>query len=353
MTNDATQTAAGTTLAGTRPAKGTPNRRPTPPVRRVDASGRPSLEPSATMIVLALRPDGAKFNGNRIECAQEAGFDMLRDYPWMGYASPDTGRVIAHHQVDTSAEAFDRLQEINVYIDPVNCEFQWCAGTELMKRLVHYCVLIGAHICDGTGRRLEPGEIEAIRDHIDATMSQRDDERLAAQTVTLESGEIRLFSELSFQYTVTREAGSRKRTWRPVSFDVPAMHYYEGKAHGIELAAEISKFYKSHKQSRLNMTEILREALAPMESKYGDLDRAQRANVVAGFMSVIETMIQLGAAQLNPAWIAHHVAQSRESHERWTVDHASEKARLIERLRKGREDAKSRRAATEKKGGER
>lgn len=35
MTNDATQTAAGTTLAGTRPAKGMPARRPTPPMRRV------------------------------------------------------------------------------------------------------------------------------------------------------------------------------------------------------------------------------------------------------------------------------------------------------------------------------
>lgn len=36
MTNDATQTAAGTTLAGTRPAKGMPARRPTPPMRRVE-----------------------------------------------------------------------------------------------------------------------------------------------------------------------------------------------------------------------------------------------------------------------------------------------------------------------------
>lgn len=36
MTNDATQTAAGETLAGTIPNKGAPNRRPTPPMRRVE-----------------------------------------------------------------------------------------------------------------------------------------------------------------------------------------------------------------------------------------------------------------------------------------------------------------------------
>ena len=352
MTNDATQDAAGETLAGTRPIKGTPARRPTPPMRRVESPAGPGLEPSATMIVLALRPNGAKFNGNRIERAQEAGFEMLREHPWMGYASPDTGRAIAFHQVDTCAEAFGKLTEICVYIDPVACEFQWRAGSELMARLEHYCVLIGAHICDGTGRRLDPEEIDAIRKHIDQTMEQRDEARRAERTVTLESGEVRELSELSFQYTVKREAGSRKSSWRTVSFDVPAMHYYEGKAHGIELAAEISKFYKNHKQTRLQLTDILREALAPMESRYGDMERAQRANVVAGFMSVIETMIQLGAARLNPEWVTYQIEQCRENHERWTVHNASRKAQLVERLRNGREAAKARRAAAAKNGSE-
>lgn len=333
--NDATHTAAGETHAGTKPTKGAPSRRPTPPMRRVE----PDLSPS--LIVLSLRPEGLKFNGNRIERAQEAGFDWLKKIHLIGMSDPDTGGEIARHVVHGGHEAFGRLEEIQIHIDPETCAWEWGAGELLMARLKKYAVLIGARVCDGMGQPLTDEAMLTISDHIDSVMARRRDEDRLARTVTLPNGEQRELSELSFAYEVTREAGSKKRTYRSVRFDVPSLHYYEGRELGMRMAAEVVDFYRNHQTANLNILGILREA---MDLKGSDYDKAVSANVASGFVEVLSTLIRVGAMNLNPAWLDQQIKRQGVLHEEWVIDREERKAEFVARMKAARE-------AKQKKGG--
>ncbi|GKT16234.1 hypothetical protein AVHY2522_10935 [Acidovorax sp. SUPP2522] len=292
---------------------------------------------STSLIVLTLRPDGAKFNGNRITRAQEAGFDWLKDdATFIGYASPDTGREIARFVTNKSDEAFGALREIQLRIDPAVCEWQWNAGQILMGKLQRYAVLVGGHICDGLGQRIADTELSSIAAHIDAVMKKRRDADQRARTVTLPSGEQRELSELSFSYGVVREAGSKKKTWRSVLFDVPALPYYEGRALGMQMAGEVVQFYRKHRTEKLRLDVMLHEALQRCNGGFGNYDKATQSNVAAGFIDALTTMIELGARQMNPKWLEAQIVQNQQRHETWCQERDERKAEFAERMRQAR-----------------
>lgn len=299
---------------------------------------QPATAPSSlSTIVLSLRPNGAKFNGNRIERAQEAGFSWLKNTNLIGFSHPDTGDEIARHVVNNSDETFGRLKEIQVHIDPEQRAWMWRAGSFLMERLRKYAVLIGAHICDGLGKQLDDEAVDAIVKHIDEVMTKRRDADRLARTVTLPTGERRELSELSFAYTVVREAGSEKYAHRQVYFDAPALHYYEGRARGMQMAGEIVQFYRRHKEDRLRLDRMLREVIQSSPTGFGDYDKPDMANVASGFIEVIETLIEVGARHLNPAWLEQKIQQSQQAHAEWGVARDKRKADFLERMRLGRE----------------
>lgn len=292
------------------------------------------------MIVLSLRPNGPKFNGNRIERAQEAGFGWIKSSNLIGLSHPDTGDEIARHVINNSEESFGTLKEIQVHVDPELCAWMWKAGSFLIARLKKYAILVGARICDGLGKPLDDESVDAIAKHIDEVMTKRRDADRKARTVTLPNGERRVLSELSFAYMVEREAGSKKHSYRDVLFDAPAMHYYEGKARGMQMAGEIVQFYRRHKEDRLRLGRMLREAMQNDGTGYGNWDKAEVANVTSGFMEVIETLIEVGARSLNPAWLKQKIEQNQQAHLDWCEDRAKRKAEFVERMRQGREAKK-------------
>lgn len=309
-----------------------------PQVSPESGGSQPAAEPtSASLIVLTLRPNGTKFNGDRIGRAQEAGFGWLENgCRHIGLGHPDTGEEIARHVVKSNDEAHGALKEIQVHIDPEQCSWMWKAGTYLMKHLEKYAILIGAHICDGLGLRLDDDSIDAITGHIDGVMEKRRDADKKARMVTLPSGERRESSELSFVYTVLREAGAKRGCYRGVYFDAPALHYHEGRARGMQMAGEIMQFYRRHKQSHLPLRHILREVMQSGDLGYGDYKNATAANVASGFLDVIVTMIEVGARNLNPAWLQEHIEQSQQAHVGWSQRREQRKAEFIERMRNAR-----------------
>lgn len=318
------------------------------PAEATPPAGAAGVAESGSLIVLTLRPNGAKFNGNRVERAGEAGFAWIpKDASFMGFLSPDTGEEIARLVVNKSEETFGRLKEIQVHVDPATCAYHWSAGEKLMRMVKRYAILIGAYVADGMGRALAEDELQAIFDHIDAVMVQRRDADRAARIVTLPCGERRELSELSFIYNVLREAGEKKKCFRPVYFDAPPLHYHEGRAKGMEMAGEIVAFYLRHKQEGLRLDHILREALQAPGNWFGDYRKADVNNVTAGFMDVVSTLIEVGARSLNPRWLRQRIEREKIQHELWLQD----RARVVEQRLRGREAAKARRAAAGKEGG--
>lgn len=303
---------------------------------RPDAGDMPDEIPSN--VVLYLRPDGSRFNGNRRERAYEAGFDNLKGTNLVGLSDPDTGDEIARHVVDVNSigETLGRLEEIQVHINPQTCAWKLWAGQYLMERLKKYAVLIGAHVCDSTGRVLTEDEIDVVGKQIDVVMVKRRDADWKARTVTLPSGERRQLSELSFAYTVVREAGSRKWAYREECFDAPAMPFYEGQEMGMQMAGEIVQFYRKHRMKELPLRDILRAAMRRAGDGYGSFDEVDTANVALGFVDVMETLIEVGARCLNPAWLEQHIERNRESHQSWCAYQAKRKTEFVERMRKAR-----------------
>ncbi len=307
---------------------------------QVAQSSTPAAQPivgsdlSPSLIVLCLRPEGTKFNGNRIERAEEAGFGWLQKVHLIGMSDPDTGGEIARHVVHGGHEACGVLKEIQIHIDPETCAWAWGTGELLMHRLKKYAVLIGAQVCDGMGQPLSMEEMTSIGDHIDAVMARRRDEDRLARTVTLPNGEQRELSDLSFAYEVTREAGSKKRTFRNVKFDVPILPYCQGRELGMRMAGEVVNFYKKHQTKPLDILGILREAMSLDGINY---DKATKANVASGFLEVLSTLIRVGAENLNPNWLDHKIKQQGLRHEEWLVDREKRKAEFVGRMKAARE----------------
>ncbi len=310
------------------------------------ASGEehPQLQPgSPTVLVLSIRPEGEKFNGNRIERAKEAGFVWLKNTQLIGMSCPDTGEEIARHIVNCTDESFGQLKEVQIHIDPEHCAWMWRAGRYLMDRLNKYALLIGGRVCDGLGQPLNDEAKNSIAEHIDSVMARRRDADRKARTVTLPSGEQRELSELSFAYEVVREAGVKKKSYRKVNFDAPALHIYEGRALGKQMAGEIVQFYRKHRTQRLDLGGILREAVQILGPGFGTYYKADAANVASGFLDVIETLIEVGARNLNPEWLKYQIEHSQSAHLDWTKDKEQRRAEFVERMRSGKKAAADRR----------
>lgn len=314
---------------------------------RAPAATAPAPSQSPTLIVLTLRPNGEQFTGNRIVCAQEAGFGWLKSVHALGWQSPDTGREIARFVVNGYDEAVGELKEIQLHIDPANCAVQWRAGTRLIHMLTAYSGLINAHLADGVGNPLDNESLTAVAHHIDAVMEQREEVEEATRTVVLPNGEKRISSpDLSFAYTVTREAGSKRKTYRPVFFNAEPMDYYQGRAAGMQMAGEMIACFRAHQNpASITVTSIIREALERCESDHGVMGKAQISNVVSGFMEVIEALVVAGSRELNPKWLSSRIACNLDLQRQFSELQATQKSAMVERLRKGREAAKARRLA--------
>ena len=126
------------------------------------------------------------------------------------------------------------------------------------------------------------------------------------------------------------------------------MDYYSGRVQGMRMAGEVADFFRAHQTAKVPLTEIIREALERCESPHGNMQKAEVANVVSGFMEVIETLIAVGSRQLNRAWLTAHIARNEELQVIWFEREAKRKAALTARLRAGREAAKARRLAATK-----
>ena len=122
-----------TAVAPERATKATPRAKEAPSSAPAEQQISSDLSPS--LIVLSLRPEGPKFNGDRVERAQEAGFGWLQKVHLIGMSDPDTGGEIARHVVHGGHEAFGALKEIQIHIDPETCARVWRAGEQLMERL--------------------------------------------------------------------------------------------------------------------------------------------------------------------------------------------------------------------------
>jgi len=122
-----------------------------------------------------------------------------------------------------------------------------------------------------------------------------------------------------------------------VRFDVPALHYYEGRALGMQMAGEIVQFYSRHKEKKLDLRGILSEAMRSYGDSYGSLDKATIANVASGFFDVMNTLIEVGARHLNPKWLEGKIAQSKRHHEDWLREREEAKAEFVARMKSARE----------------
>ena len=311
------------------------------------AAAQPSdaANTSTTLIVLTLRPIGVKFNGNRIERAQEAGFKHLNGAlpnP-MGYACPDTGQEIARFVVDREAEMHGRLKEIQLHVDPEGCAVWHMAGSLLMELLEKYCILINASLCDGMGKCLSDEDRTALAEHIDVAIQRRINLGWDARLIEAPNGELRATTELSFVYTTRRKAGSKKKVFEPTHFGVPALHYHEGRAEGMRAAIELVQFYQKHAIEEPGLGLILRDALAGA-SCFGDYEKASTANATVGFLEIIAELVKFASLHVRSLnWVEQRIQAAEQSHVRWAEQREKEKRELIERLRKGREAAKAQR----------
>lgn len=339
------------TEVSTRPhvgaTKAPPAKAAAPIAAHPNDAAAPSVSP--TLIVLTLRPVGAKFNGDRVGRAQEAGFKRLKEAlpnP-MGYACPDTGQEIARFVVDREAEMQGRLKEMQLHVDPEGCAVWHKAGSMLMEMLEKYCILINASLCDGMGKCLSDEDRTALAEHIDVAIQRRINLGWDARLIEAPNGELRATTELSFVYTTRRKAGSKKKVFEPTHFGVPALHYHEGRAEGMRAAIELVQFYQKHAIERPGLSLILRDALAGA-SGYGYYEKASTDNATAGFLEIIEELVRFASIHVRSlSWVEQRIQAAEQSHVRWAEQREKEKRELIERLRKGREAAKARRAKGE------
>ena len=301
-----------------------------------------AMEPtSLSTITLYLRPAGDSLRPNPMTRAYEAGFETLRSSLGTGMASRDTGEAIATLRADSNGLARP-IKEIALQIDPENCPIEWRAGSRLIGLLERYLILVDAAVYDGLGALLSPDELKAIGEHIDRTMFRRFEEVREASLITMPSGEIREPGDLSFQYAVRREAGSRVKVWRPVRFDCQPTHFYKGYVQGIEMAEEVIACFKKHKVSDFGLESTLDAAFQAGRGQ--DEDEGTKLGQVRGFMMVMCALIRVGAGHINPKWIEEkhrHAIETLEGNERHK---AQKKAEFVDRMRQGRKAAADRRA---------
>lgn len=336
MSEVTTRPATRATKAPARASKGPQNHKPALPTQRMNEPAEPAPAVSS-LIVLTLRPNGKKFNGNRIERAQEAGFDLLENVNAIGHKCHDTGREIARFIVNGMDEAMGELREIQFHIDLANCAIEYGLGKSLIKKLSNYSILIGGHIADGMGAQLDDEALSAIAAHIDAVMNARIAAERQARMVTLPTGEKREISELSFAYSVCREAGTKKTSYRGVYFDAPALHFHEGRARGMQMAGEIVQFFRNHKSKKLRLDCILREVAERSGNSYGSVDKTDVANVGFGFMEVIAVLIEIGARNLNQKWLDTLIANEKLRHEEFILAEAARKTEFVARMKAARQ----------------
>lgn len=296
---------------------------------------------SLSTITLHLRPTGEHFRANPMTRAHEAGFESLLGAHGVSMRSRDTGEVIATLKADTNG-LVRPIKEITLQIDPESCPIEWRAGSRLVELLERYLTLVGASAYDGLGALLSPDEIKAIGQHIDHTLFRRRDEEREASLITMPNGEIREPGELSFQYGVWREAGSKKRTWRKVGFDCQPMHYYKGYVQGIEMAKEVITYFKKHKVADFGLESALEAAFEAGRGQSAGDDT--KLGQMRGFMTVMCTLIRVGAGGINPNWIEaqqRHAIEVLDDHARYE---AQKKTEFVNRMRQGRKAAAERRA---------
>lgn len=299
---------------------------------------------SPSLMVLVVKPLAERFKADRATCARKAGFKHAPVHVGlntMALLDHDLGEPLAVMKVNGFVEAVDQLTAVEIHIDPELCPIEWDAGSRLMAACTKFAELMEGRLCNGLGNEIGAEAREAIASHIDRVMLERRKADRVARTVTLASGERRELSELSFSYTVRREAGSRKSAYRPVYFDAKPMPYYAGHAMGMEMAGEVVAFFRKHQVDRLDIKQMLHEVFERSQGQSISFDTSEVANVANGFMEVMSTLIMVGARHLNPVWLDERIAESKSHHADWQRDREDQKVVFVERMRKAREAKKA------------
>lgn len=330
------------TEVSTRPNSGatkSPAKESTPGAGTATATAKPI---SLSTITLYLRPKGEGFHERPHSRTFEAGFDCLSS-GGAGLASRDTGETIATLNPDGNGLSRP-IREFKLSIDPEACAIEFKAGTRLLRIFRDCAVLIGAQACDGFGKHLSTEDLDALANHIDAVISRRRDEAWEARKFKLPSGEVRRAGELSFQYVVLKEAGSRKRVYRSVDFDCAPAPYYEGYIRGLEMAEEFIAYHRKHKQSRIEIAQVLEAAIDAGNEKTHQ-DAASKRGHARGFLMVMETLLRVGTGNINPKWLEAQKEQAVANQKAVEKYDQIQKAEFVARMRTAREAKKTRGAA--------
>lgn len=336
MSNNATLAPARSN--NTRQAGSASTDRPATQTRESTQDGQVSL----STITLYLRPKGEGFHERPHSRTFEAGFDCLSS-GGAGLASRDTGETIATLNPDGNGLSRP-IREFKLSIDPEACAIEFKAGTRLLRIFRDCAVLIGAQACDGFGKHLSTEDLDALANHIDAVISRRRDEAWEARKFKLPSGEVRLAGELSFQYMVLKEAGSRKSAHRSVDFDCTPMPYYQGYIRGLEMAEEFIAYHRKHKEAHIQIARVLEAAIDAANEKFPAEGKSKRGQA-RGFLMVMETLLRVGMNNINLKWLTHQKEQAAATHEALEKYDQRKKAEFVARMRAAREAKKIRGAA--------
>ncbi len=295
--------------------------------------------PSGAEVVLLLQSAGGDYfkTANRVLAAQASGFEFSNSAPTtLALLSRDTREDIATMHVDGFKEATAELSSIVVRMSPSACPIECQAGTRLTTAIEKFARLMNARICDADARNLTEEEFLALGKRIDALMLDRrmDDHKEYARTA-MPDGTVRFEVEgLSF---VTEYRTPRGRHLRTDYFDVPPLTWYDGQIRGLQVAAELLEFMRTHHTDRYWYCDVIMAAVQATSREDYSTEKPTRGSAARAFLSVIvgNTLFAARNSSFGP-WIAQQIEEKRHSKATIEEADAEQKRAFVERMKTAR-----------------
>ncbi|WP_182341942.1 hypothetical protein [Comamonas koreensis] len=298
----------------------------------------PPTDPSA--ITLTLQARGERFAQHVDVATETLGFHTLNDHFAKGFKNHDTERSLAYISGSMGRLLHGPGKTATVFIEPEKHLMEFAtAGSCFIEMLTQLADALEAVILNADGAVLSEAELKALGEQINAGVRKKMQQHRAAHTVVMPDGEVRLYNGLSFTYDVLDAKGDWDHT---VYFDAAPATVSQGRANGLNMAAELMKFHKAHKRGFYWFGRVLEAAY---EAKKKDprvkYSKPCVENVVAGFMTGIEAFVQVGCKHTNVEWINARIDEAEQSYAR----DLAEKAEFAERMRNARAAAAAKRSA--------
>lgn len=298
----------------------------------------PPTDPSA--ITLTLQARGERFAQHVDVATETLGFHTLNDHYAKGLKNYDTERSLAYISGSMGRLLHGPAKTATVFIEPEKNLMEFAtAGSCFVGMLVQLSDALEADILSADGAVLGEAELKALGEQINTGVRKKMEEHKAANTVVMPDGEVRLYNGLSFTYDVLDAKGDWDHT---VYFDAAPATVSQGRAIGLNMAAELMKFHKAHKRGFYWFSRVL-EAACEAKKKDPRVKYSKPCveNVVAGFMTGMETFIQVGSKFTNAEWLDARINEANQSHAR----DLDERAQFAERMRNARAAATAKRSA--------